>query len=168
MVRAVLFNRDGTLVRNVPYNGDPDLVELMPGAAHGVQRLRDLGLRLGVVTNQSGVGRGMIDFEDVERVNLRIERFLGPFDTWKICPHAPWEGCACRKPSPALIEAAARSLGVAPADCWVVGNEPSDVLAAERAGARGVLFTAQPVTGPSVSCWAEVEQLVEGALQQPA
>jgi D-glycero-D-manno-heptose 1,7-bisphosphate phosphatase len=157
VIRAVLFDRDGTLVRDVPYNGDPDLVEPMPGAAHCVQRMRDLGLKVGVVTNQSAVGRGMLDFEDVERVNLRIERYLGAFDTWQICPHAPWEGCACRKPAPALIESAARALRVVPGECLVVGNEPTDVLAAERAGARGLLFTQL----------SEVESLVEGDRSDP-
>ncbi len=163
MIRAVLFDRDGTLVRNVPYNGDPDLVELMPGAARCVQRMRDLGLRIGVVTNQSAVGRGMLDFEDVERVNLRIERYLGPFDTWKICPHAPWEECACRKPAPGLIESAAKSLGVRPGECLVVGDEPKDLEAARRAGAQSVL-----VASPSGKTLAEVELMLENAVNQPA
>jgi len=139
-MRAVLFDRDGTLIGNVPYNGDPDLVEPIPGALECLTGLRAAGLKVGVVTNQSAVGRGMIDIEDVERVNLRVERLLGAFDVWKICPHAPWESCLCRKPSPDLILQAARALRVAPEQCWVVGDSARDVDAALAAGARPLRY----------------------------
>src|SRR5690348_10242602 len=70
---GVLFDRDGTLVRDIPYNGDPDRVEPMPGAADAVTRLRAFGYRLGVVSNQSGIGRGLLDAAAVARVNARID-----------------------------------------------------------------------------------------------
>ncbi|MBT0769463.1 HAD family hydrolase [Kineosporia sp. J2-2] len=140
MTRAVLFDRDGTLIRDVPYNGDPDLVEPMPGAVECVRALRELGLDLGVVTNQSAVGRGLIHFEDVEMVNLRVERFFGPFGTWQICPHAPWDGCECRKPLPTMVVQAARRLGVRPAECVMIGDGPQDVEAARAAGAVPLLL----------------------------
>jgi HAD superfamily hydrolase (TIGR01662 family) len=138
-VRAVLFDRDGTLVRDVPYNGDPGRVEAVPGAAEAVRRLRAAGIGVGVVTNQSGVARGRVSAEQVAAVNRRIDRLLGPFQTWQVCPHAPDAGCACRKPAPALVLAAADEIGVPVHQVAVVGDIGADVLAAEAAGARGVL-----------------------------
>jgi HAD superfamily hydrolase (TIGR01662 family) len=138
-VRAVLFDRDGTLVHDVPYNGEPDLVQPVDGAREAVQRLRDNGISVGVVTNQSAVGRGMLTTEQVAAVNERVDELIGPFDTWQVCPHAPDDGCDCRKPAPGLVHAAAEQLGVAPHEVVVVGDIGSDVRAAEAAGATGVL-----------------------------
>ncbi|WP_171172562.1 HAD-IIIA family hydrolase, partial [Streptomyces sp. I05A-00742] len=136
---AVLFDRDGTLVRDVPYNGDPARVVPAPGARQAVALLRRLGVPLGVVSNQSGVARGLLTPAQVGRVNTRIERLLGRFDVWEVCPHAPDAGCPCRKPAPGLILTAARGLGVAPEDCVVIGDIGSDMDAAAAAGALGVL-----------------------------
>ncbi|MDU0315382.1 HAD-IIIA family hydrolase [Phycicoccus sp. M110.8] len=137
--RAVLFDRDGTLVHDVPYNGDPDRVEPVASATYAVRTLRRHGIRIGVVTNQSGVARGLLRPEDVAAVNRRVDRLLGPFDTWQVCPHGPDEQCACRKPAPGMVQAAAGRLGVRPEECVVIGDIGSDVLAARAAGARSVL-----------------------------
>jgi histidinol-phosphate phosphatase family protein len=136
---AVLFDRDGTLVADVPYNGDPERVVVMAGAREAVGRLRAAGVRTAVVSNQSGVGRGLLRVEQVEAVNRRVEELVGPLGPWMVCPHGPGDGCRCRKPGPGLIEAAARALGVEPADCVVVGDIGADVEAARAAGARAVL-----------------------------
>jgi histidinol-phosphate phosphatase family protein len=144
---AVLFDRDGTLVRDVPYNGQPDLVEPMPGAAAATARLRQAGLPLGVVTNQSGIGRGIITASQADAVNDRIDELLGPFDSWAVCPHSPDEGCRCRKPAPRLIQQAAADLGVEPADCVVIGDIGADAGAAYAAGARAILVPT-PQTRP--------------------
>jgi histidinol-phosphate phosphatase family protein len=144
---AVLFDRDGTLVRDVPYNGRPGLVTPMPGAAEALARLRAAGLRTGVVTNQSGVGRGLISEEQMRAVNGRVEELLGPFDVWAVCPHDPADGCGCRKPAPGLVTRAATALGLEPADCVVVGDIGADAEAAHAAGARAILVPT-PVTLP--------------------
>ncbi|WP_324606050.1 HAD-IIIA family hydrolase [Streptomyces sp. NRRL WC-3725] len=136
---AVLFDRDGTLVVDVPYNGDPDRVRLMPGAAAAVALARSAGLPTGVVSNQSGIGRGLLTVDQVVRVNERADELLGGLDTWVFCPHAPDAGCACRKPRPGLIHIAAARLRVPPSECLVIGDIAADVLAARAAGARGVL-----------------------------
>lgn len=136
---AVLFDRDGTLVRDVPYNGDPHRVEPMPGARTAVRRLRAGGLRLGVVTNQSGVGRGLLTRRQVDQVNARVDEVVGPFDGWFVCPHEPGEHCGCRKPAPGLITRAARTFGLPAARCAVIGDIGADVDAATAAGAYGVL-----------------------------
>lgn len=136
---AVLFDRDGTLVVDVPYNGDPALVRPVPGARQTLERLRSLGVRTGVVTNQSGVALGLLEPDDVRAVNARIEDLLGPFDTWQICPHAPQDRCRCRKPKGGLVVAACRELGLSPHDVVVIGDIGADMGAARHAGARGIM-----------------------------
>ncbi|HEY1883382.1 MAG TPA: HAD family hydrolase [Candidatus Cybelea sp.] len=132
---AVLFDRDETIVVDVPFNGDPERVEPAPEARALLDRLRAAGLPLAVVSNQSGVGRGLLTSEAVDAVNRRVNELLGPFAGFFVCPHAPEDGCDCRKPKPKLILDAARALGVDPACCVVVGDRASDVEAARSAGA---------------------------------
>jgi histidinol-phosphate phosphatase family protein len=136
---AVLLDRDGTLIHDVPYCGDPQRVRPIDGAAEALAALRASGLALGVITNQSGVGRGTLTLSEVDAVNARVEELLGPFDTWQVCPHAPEDGCRCRKPLPELIERAARDLATTPDRCVVVGDIGSDMAAALAAGAAAVL-----------------------------
>lgn len=138
-LRAVLFDRDGTLVQDVPYNGDPDRVVPMPDARSTVLRLRRGSFRVGVVSNQSGVGRGLLSWSAMREVNRRVEDAIGPFDSWQICPHAPELGCRCRKPEPGMILDAARELGVASYECGVVGDIGADVESAIAAGAHPIL-----------------------------
>lgn len=159
-LRAVLFDRDDTLVVDVPYNGDPDLVVPMRGAAEAVRAVGDAGLRTGVITNQSGVARGLLDAADVAAVNRRVDELLGPFDTWQVCPHAADDGCSCRKPQPGLVLEAAEELGVRPDQVAVIGDIGADVAAALGAGARAVLVptartrvdevAAAPLVAPTV------------------
>jgi len=141
----VLFDRDGTLVVDVPYNGDPAKVAPVPGAREALDRLRRLGVRTGVVTNQSGIGSGRITADQADAVNARVEELLGPFDVWQVCPHARDEGCDCRKPAPGMVKAGCAALGVLPERCVVIGDIGSDVEAAQAAGAAAVLVPT-PVT----------------------
>jgi histidinol-phosphate phosphatase family protein len=144
---AVLFDRDGTLVEDVPYNGEPDLVRPVPSATAALARLRAAGLPTAVVTNQSGVAGGLLTATQVGDVNRRVEELLGPLGPWLVCMHGPGDGCGCRKPAPGLVIAAARALGVDPAACAVVGDTAADIGAARAVGARGVLVP-NPVTRP--------------------
>ncbi|MFI0809041.1 D-glycero-alpha-D-manno-heptose-1,7-bisphosphate 7-phosphatase [Streptomyces echinatus] len=160
-VAAVLFDRDGTLVADVPYNGDPDRVRLLPGAAEAVALARSHGLATGVVSNQSGIGRGLLTAERVRAVNARADALLGGLDTWVFCPHTPEAGCGCRKPRPGLIRTAAARLGVPAAACLVIGDIAADVLAARAAGARGVLVP-NAATAP-----AEVQRFLEQSAPDP-
>ena len=137
--KAVLFDRDGTLIVDRHYLCDPAGVTPMPGARAAVARLRAAGLGVGVVTNQSGIGRGLMDRDRVDAVNREVDRVIGPFDTWAVCPHHPDAGCDCRKPAPGLVSAAAADLGVAACDVGVVGDIAADLEAARAAGARAVL-----------------------------
>ncbi|WP_205696802.1 HAD-IIIA family hydrolase [Conexibacter sp. SYSU D00693] len=144
-VKAVLLDRDGTLVHDVPYNGDPDAVAPIAGAREALDRLRVAGLPLGVVSNQSGIARGLLTTDEVDGVQARVAAELGPFGVLLHCPHGPGDGCACRKPAPGMVVQAARELGVRPEDCVVVGDIGADVEAARAAGARGILVPT-PVT----------------------
>ncbi|WP_448073882.1 HAD-IIIA family hydrolase [Georgenia yuyongxinii] len=165
-VRAALFDRDGTLVHDVPYNADPGLVRPVEDAARALGRLRAAGLRLGIVTNQSGVGRGLVGAAQVEAVNARVAAELGPFEAVQVCPHAPADGCVCRKPGPGLVLRAAAALRVAPHECVVVGDIGADVGAALAAGAHAVLVptpvtrpdevAAAPVVAPTLQAAAEI------------
>jgi histidinol-phosphate phosphatase family protein len=140
---AVLFDRDGTLVTDVPYNGDPDRVELRPGAREAIALLRSAGVPTAVVSNQSGISRGLVTREQVAAVNHRIEQLVGPLGPWCLCPHGPGDGCGCRKPRPGLIRDAARRLGVDVRRCVVIGDIGSDVEAALSAGAGAVLVPTE-------------------------
>jgi histidinol-phosphate phosphatase family protein len=117
----------------------------MPGVAEALDRLRAHGVRLGVISNQSGVARGLITREQVDACMARLVEQLGPFDTIGYCPHGPEDGCACRKPLPGLVLAACAELSVDPARCVVIGDVASDVEAGEAAGAVGILVPT-PVT----------------------
>ncbi|MFH5877321.1 D-glycero-alpha-D-manno-heptose-1,7-bisphosphate 7-phosphatase [Arthrobacter sp. NA-172] len=144
-LKAVLFDRDGTLVVDVPYNGDPQLVQPMDGSRSAVDRVRAAGLATGVVSNQSGVARGLLTLDQVLSVNERVEQLLGLFDVWEMCPHGPEDGCACRKPCPGMILSACRKLGIEPSEAAMVGDIGADMGAARAAGARAVLVPT-PVT----------------------
>jgi HAD superfamily hydrolase (TIGR01662 family) len=135
----VLFDRDDTLVVDVPYNGDPDRVVPVPGARAALDRLRAAGIPTGVVSNQSGIARGLLTRAQVDAVNERMEALLGPLGPIQYCPHGPEDGCVCRKPAPGLVLLAAARLGVDPSRCAVIGDIGADVGAAAAAGARGVL-----------------------------
>src|SRR5690606_27558977 len=141
----VLFDRDGTLIHDVPYNSDPELVEPVPGARAALDRLRRAAVPVGVVSNQSGVARGLIGPAALRAVNARVEELLGPFDVWAICPHDDADRCTCRKPAPGLVLRAAEILGVVPRDCVVIGDIGRDMAAARAAGARAILVPT-PVT----------------------
>lgn len=144
-LRAVLFDRDGTLVVDVPYNGDPSLVTPMPGAKAVLDALRADGIATGVISNQSGIARGLITAANVADVNARVEELLGPFDVWEVCPHSEQDGCDCRKPAPGMVQSACRKLGIQESEAALIGDIGADVLAAEAAGATGVLVPT-PVT----------------------
>ncbi|MFI0235120.1 HAD-IIIA family hydrolase [Streptomyces sp. NPDC016845] len=136
---AVLFDRDGTLVEDVPYNGDPARVRLMPTARAAVDAVRAAGVPAGVVSNQSGVARGLLTRGQVGAVRRRVDELLGAFAVWAVCPHGPDDGCACRKPRPGLVLAACERLGVPPGRAVVIGDIGADMAAARAAGATGVL-----------------------------
>ena len=162
--RAVLFDRDGTLVVDVPYNGDPDRVVLVPTAVAALARLRAAGIPTAVVSNQSGIARGLLTRSQVDAVNARAAQLLGGLGPVFVCEHGPGDGCDCRKPAPGLVLQAAAALGVDPSECAVVGDIGADVGAALAAGARPVLVPTAVTRAEEVAAAPEVASDLLGAV----
>jgi histidinol-phosphate phosphatase family protein len=148
---AIFLDKDGTLVPNVPYNVDPALIELSPGAAEGLRQLHAAGHKLIVVTNQPGVAYGYYEEQALAPVQERLSELLAkegvPLTDLYYCPHHPqgvlprYQGvCHCRKPAAGLLKEAARDHGLSMADCWMIGDILHDVEAGTRAGCRTVLI----------------------------
>ncbi len=163
---AVLFDRDGTLIEDVPYNGAPERVRPVPGARRALAALRRHGILLGVVSNQSGIARGLLTPADVDAVRRRVEELLGPFDIWVVCPHGPHDGCRCRKPAPGLVHTAVARLGVERERTAVIGDIGADVDAARAAGARGILVPNERTEPGEVAAAVETAPTVLAAVRR--
>jgi len=144
--KVAVLDRDGTIVVDRHYLDDPDGLEFLPGAALGLQSLHSRGYRLVVVTNQSGVGRGLYPMDCVLAMNVRLRAMVqaigAELAAIYVCPHAPLDHCSCRKPGQALMLRAAAELSFEPRRAVVIGDKPSDVEFARRAGALSVLIAA--------------------------
>lgn len=139
-MKAVFLDRDGTLIIDQDYLADPDRVVLIPGVRESLQRLLDLGYRLFLFTNQSGIGRGYFTLEQAQRCNEKMEVLLDlgrPLFT-DIClaPEAPDHPSVYRKPSPRFILESIARHGLDPVQCHMVGDRESDVRAGLNAGIR--------------------------------
>jgi len=136
---AVLVDRDDTLCPDVPHNGDPAKMHVYPWVPAAVRRLNDAGLPVVMVTNQSGIGRGMFTVEDMEAVNAELMRQIsessgGRIDAVYFCPHRPDENCSCRKPATGMGLRAVSDLGLDPSKCWMVGDSDGDMEFGRRLG----------------------------------
>ena len=164
--RAVFVDRDGTVIEDAHYASSPDQVRVVPGAAEALRVLRDEGFLLAVVSNQSGIGRGLITPEQAAAVHERfvseLERLGVRFDAVRYCPHTPDEGCVCRKPAPGLILDAADEIGAAPSQSFMIGDSLLDVTAGRAAGCRTIALGARGGTGAdwTASSWSEVVDIV--------
>jgi histidinol-phosphate phosphatase family protein len=141
--RALLLDRDGTLIIDVGYPRDPAQVAVLPGALAALRALRS-EFSLVIISNQSGLGRGLITEAEARAVHDRvIEAFARggvEFAGAYYCPHAPEARCACRKPAPGLLLDAARELGLDLARSIMIGDKASDVAAGIAAGCRALRF----------------------------
>lgn len=139
----VFLDRDGTLVEDTGYPHRLSEFALLPGVPEALERLVAAGFGLAIVTNQSGIGRGLFQAEDFERFQARLHETLArhgiAIAACYHCPHRPDAGCSCRKPEPGLLRQAHRELGADLARSWVIGDRDSDVELAHRAGCRGGL-----------------------------
>jgi D-glycero-D-manno-heptose 1,7-bisphosphate phosphatase len=150
--RAVFFDRDGTLNEEVGHMSDLSRFRLLPRAAEAVRAVNEAGLLAIVVTNQSGVGRGVMPEELVtaahEQLTSELWQQRARLDAIFYCPHHPQAEiiryraeCACRKPSPGMMQQAARELGIRLEESFVIGDRYVDIEMAHRAGAGSVLVT---------------------------
>ena len=148
--RAVFLDKDGTIIENVPYNVDPERIQLSPGAEEGLRQLHRAGYPLFVVSNQAGVARGYFPESALQGVEARLRELLTAFGVplagFTYCPHHP-EGsveglavvCECRKPAPGMIVRTAAEHGIDLARSWMVGDILDDIQAGRRAGCRTIL-----------------------------
>ena len=144
---AVFLDRDGTLIADVPYVGDPAQVRHLPGSADAIQHLRRAGFACVVVSNQSAVGRGMITFEQMHAVHEEMVRQMSAagaaLDGNYWCIYAPQTPDKTviehvdRKPGPGMLLRAAHDLNLDLAKSWIIGDQVSDMLAGRNAGCRG-------------------------------
>jgi D-glycero-D-manno-heptose 1,7-bisphosphate phosphatase len=144
--KVIVLDRDGTMVIDRGYAADAAALEFVPGAAEGLRLLHASGYRLVVITNQSGVGRGLFPLERVHEMNARLDVMVreegARLERIYFCPHAPEAGCTCRKPAPGLLAQAAAELRFDPACAVVVGDKESDVEFGRRARATTILIAA--------------------------
>jgi D-glycero-D-manno-heptose 1,7-bisphosphate phosphatase len=151
--QAIFFDRDGTIIFDAHYPKYPEQVRLFPGVGESLSACKKQGMLLVLVSNQSGIGRGLITPEQADTVHDTVLNCLAQFgislDGVYYCPHAPEEVCACRKPSPEMILRAAVELNIDLSRSYMIGDKESDIEAGKRAGCRTILLK-QP--GKSNSC----------------
>jgi D-glycero-D-manno-heptose 1,7-bisphosphate phosphatase len=147
---AVFLDRDGTINVERDYLADPDLLELIPGAALAIRELAEAGYAIVVVTNQSGIARGLLTEERLAEITTRLDELLAAegarVDATYYCPHHPDHGderhrrdCTCRKPGSGMLKIAAHEHELDLARSWIVGDSLRDLEAGEAVGARGIL-----------------------------
>ena len=138
---ALFLDRDGTLMRDVDYCGDPEKVEVFPGAAAALRRLKNAGYKLIIITNQSGIGRGYFDETQYRAVESEFLRQLGDglIDGSYHCPDLPGTNSARRKPAPGMIHEAERDHRIDLARSFFIGDKTSDIECGRNAGVRTIL-----------------------------
>jgi len=158
---AVFLDRDGTINREVDFLARPRELELLPGSAEAIARLNERGFAVVVVTNQSGIARGLLDEARLADIHARLEAALAEhgarLDRILFCPHHPSAGrppyrrrCDCRKPAPGLLRRAIAELRLDPRASWVVGDSARDVQAGAALGIRGILVESGKEIGADV------------------
>lgn len=151
MQRAIFIDKDGTLIVDVPYNVDPELITLSLGAGEALRRFKDAGYLLVVVSNQSGVAKGLFDEAALQPVQHRLNELLADYgvqlDGFYYCPHWPHGtvehyavACECRKPKAGMLLAAARDLKIDLSRSWMIGDILADTEAGKHAGCRTILI----------------------------
>ncbi len=168
MTAALFLDRDGTLIVDAHYARDPARVQLLPGAAAALAAL-PAEVALVIVTNQSGIARGLISPAEAAAVQAEVARQFAAagvrFAAVEVCPHAPDAGCACRKPAPGLLRAAAAARGIDLARSVMIGDRASDVAAGHAAGCRAALrIGTAPGPGVDVVGWAEAGPAIASLL----
>ena len=138
---AIFLDRDGTILQDVDYCGDPNDVKVLPGAPEALGKLKESGFKLIVITNQSGIARGYFTERQYRAIEAEVSRQIGDdlIDATYFCPHLPNDGCKCRKPSPEMVLNAARDHHVNLASSFFIGDKESDLACGRNAGVRTIL-----------------------------
>lgn len=165
--KAVFLDKDGTLIPDVPYNVNPELIVLEDGVVEGLKLLQKAGYVLVVISNQAGVARGYFHIDELKKVKQKIDLLLNQegieIEKYYFCPHhiqgkvAEYtKACECRKPGPGMILQAARDLEISTEQSWMIGDILNDVEAGNRAGCRTIILNNRNET-----------EWVEGAYRTP-
>jgi D-glycero-D-manno-heptose 1,7-bisphosphate phosphatase len=149
-VKAVFLDRDGTIIEDAEYLRNPDQIRLLAGAAQAISRLNASGFAVLVVTNQSGIARGLLSVDDYKATERRVDELLAAegahLDGHYFCPHLPelTGPCDCRKPGTLLYRQAAERFAIDLSQSWWVGDRVRDVLPAQVLGGKGILVRTGP------------------------
>lgn len=171
MNKAVFLDKDGTLIPDIPYNVDPQLISLQPDCVDGLKLLQSEGYLLIVISNQSGVARGLFTEDKLEAVYERLNELFGMHEItlngFYYCPHHPGGSeagynveCDCRKPEPGMLIKAANEHNIDLKRSWMIGDILNDVEAGNRAGCRTVIidngneteWLPGPMRTPDITC----------------
>ena len=167
---GVFFDRDGTINVDLDYLSDPEKLRLIPGAADAIKEANELGVRVFVITNQSGVARGLYTEQDVHTVHRRLQQVLrqagARIDALFYCPHHPDYGnppyrkeCSCRKPKIGMLKEAEKSFGIDLKASFVVGDKCTDVETGKNAGCGTVLVLTGYGTAEAAECGAKADHV---------
>lgn len=176
-IPAAFLDRDNTVLRDPGFMRDPDLVALMPGAGAAIRRLNDSGIPVVIVTNQSGMARGIVTPAEyaavTERMHALLARENATLTAVYHCPHLPEQNgeCECRKPGILLYRQAAREHELDLQRSWYVGDRLTDVLAATTLGGRGILLASGTVADEDArdrgyDVVADLDEMVERVLAE--
>lgn len=183
MAKAVFLDKDGTLIPDIPYNVNPDLITIQPDAIEGLQRLQEFGYKLIIISNQAGVARGMFHENELPAVEDRLKELLKHHQIYLsgfyFCPHHI-EGkideysvdCDCRKPMPGMLLKAAEEHHIDLNESWMIGDILNDVEAGNRAGCKTILINngnetewlAGPMRTPTYVC-SSINQAADDILE---
>ena len=154
---AVFIDRDGTIMEDRDYCSDPSEVKLFPGASEALRRLKSNGFKLVIITNQSGIGRGLFTLDQYRAVEAEVLGQLGAdlIDATYFCPHLPGQHCSCRKPATGMILEATREYQIDLSRSFLVGDKDVDIDCARSAGVRSIRVKTGPQrhTSDSTADW---------------
>ena len=163
-ISAVFVDRDGTICFDKHYLSDPNGIELIPTVPQGIRKLNKAGIRVIVVTNQSGIGRGYFREDQLKAVHDRLLETLrahgAKIDAIIYCPHKPDEGCQCRKPAPGMLLQASEEYKIDLPHSYVIGDRMMDVEMAHKVGAIGVLV-------PEPGDQYHVDKEIRASIEEP-
>lgn len=145
MFPAIFLDRDGVVIENrADYVREWSHVTILPNAIDALSGFHLEGFKVIIVTNQSAVGRGMLNLQDAQRINERLVKTIKELGGWVdgvfMCPHKPEDNCVCRKPQPGLLLQAARESSIDLGTSWMVGDAWTDLLAGQAAGVAGTIM----------------------------
>ena len=177
-MKLVVLDRDGTInFDSAEYVRSVAELRPIPGSLEAIARFTRAGWTVAVATNQSGLARGLFDRPALDAIHDELNRLLAPLggriDRFEVCPHAPEDGCACRKPKPGLLDALARHYDIALDGVPVIGDSRRDLEAAQAAGARPILVRtgngadAAVALGGRVECYADLAEAARALLGVP-